>query len=130
MKFPTIILGLSSFIFSGMTFAADTPTKPEEMNSILNLNKQQKSQIIKFHAAADECMNNIDASQYQPRLFLEMVKKGKVDNATFAQQMNIQNTLHTEAARCKITYYTSVSNMLTQEQKKKLVELYQQGARD
>lgn len=127
MKFPTIILGLSTFIFSGMTLAAESPTKPEEMNSILNLNKQQKSQLIKLHATAEQCMNNIDAGKYQPRLFLEMVKKGKVDDAVFEQQMAVQNTLHTQAAHCKISYYTSISNMLTPEQKQKLVELYQQN---
>ena len=127
MKFPTIILGLSSFIFSGMTLAAESPTKPDEMNSILNLNKQQKSQLIKLHATAEQCMNNIDAGKYQPRLFLEMVKQGKVDDAVFEQQMAAQNTLHTQAARCKISYYTSISNMLTPAQKQKLVELYQKG---
>ena len=59
-----------------------------------------------------------------------MIKKGSVDNAVFEQQMMIQNTLHTQAARCKITYYTSVSKMLTAAQKQKLVELWQQGNRN
>ncbi|MGU3414493.1 hypothetical protein ACLBW0_10830 [Enterobacteriaceae bacterium C34A] len=130
MKFPTLVLGLSSFIFSGMTLAAEMPTKPEEMNSVLNLDKQQKDQLIKLHADAEVCMNNIDASKYQPRQFLEMIKKGSVDNAVFEQQMMIQNNLHTQAARCKITYYTSVSKMLTAAQKQKLVELWQQGNRN
>lgn len=129
MKFPTLVLGLTSLIFSGMTLAAEMPTKPEEMNSVLNLNKQQKDQLIKLHADADECMNNIDASKYQPRLFLEMVKKGSVDRTVFEQQMAAQNDLHTQAARCKISYYASVSKMLTPTQKQKLVELYQQGPR-
>lgn len=127
MKFTTLVLSLSSLVFSGMTLAAEMPTKPDEMNSALNLNKQQKGQLIKLHADADECMNNIDASKYQPRLFLEMIKKGSVDDAVFEQQMVIQNNLHTQAARCKINYYTSVSKMLTPTQKQKLVELWQQG---
>jgi Spy/CpxP family protein refolding chaperone len=127
MKFPTIILGLSSFIFSGMTLAAETPTQPDEMNSVLNLNKQQKDQLIKYHATAAECMNNIDASKFKPRLFLEMVKNGSVDSTVFDQQMAIQNRLHDQAALCKITYYTNVSNMLTPAQKQKLVQMYKQG---
>ena len=127
MKFPTIILGLSSFIFSGMTLAAEAPTKPEEMGGILNLNKKQEDQLIQFHATAEECFNNIDAGKYQPRLFLEMVKKGSIDNKVFDQQIAIQNKLHDQAAHCKISYYTNVSNMLTPEQKQKLVEMYQKG---
>ena len=127
MKFQTIILGLSSFVFSGMTLAAEAPTKAEEMGSFLNLNKEQKNKIIQLHATAEECFNNIDAENYRPQLFLEMVKKGKVNETVFAQQMAIQNKLHDQAAHCKITYYTSVSNMLTAEQKQKLVEMYQKG---
>ena len=127
MKLPSAILVISTLLYSGMTLAAETPTQPEEMNSALKLDKEQKSELIKFHATAEQCMNNIDSSKYQPRLFLEMVKKGSVDDAVFTQQMDIQNTLHTQAARCKITYFTSVSNMLTKEQKQKLVELYQHG---
>lgn len=127
MKFQTAILGLSALAFSGMTLAAEAPTKPEQMNSILNLNKQQKDQLITFHATAETCMNNIDAGKYQPRLFLDMVKSGKVDDVVFDQQMAIQNKLHDQAARCKINYYTSISNMLTPQQKQKLVELYQKG---
>lgn len=127
MKLNTIIIGLNSLIFSGMALAAEAPTTPEEMGDALHLNKQQKDQLIQFHASAEQCFNNIDGGKYQPHLFVEMVKKGKVDEATFTQQMAIQNKLHDQAARCKITYYTSVSNMLTAEQKQKLVEMYQKG---
>jgi Spy/CpxP family protein refolding chaperone len=127
MKLPSAILVLSTLMYSGITLAAETPTQPEEINSALKLNKEQKSQLIKYHATAEECMNNIDSSKYQPRLFLKMVKEGKFDDAVFTQQMNIQNTLHTQAARCRINYYISISNMLTKEQKEKLVELYQHG---
>ncbi|ALR75270.1 hypothetical protein [[Enterobacter] lignolyticus] len=127
MKFPTIVLGLSSFIFSGMTLAAETTMQPEAITSALNLNKEQKSELIKLHASAEQCMNNIDAGKYQPKLFLEMIKKGQVDDAVFTQQITIQNELHTQAAHCRITYYTSISNMLTKAQKQKLLEMYQKG---
>lgn len=127
MKFPTIALGLSTFIFSGMTLAAEPSTpQPETFGSVLQLDKSQKNQLIQLHASAQECMNNIDASKFQPQIFLNMVKEGKVDEPLFKQQITVQNNLHEQAARCRITYYTNVSKMLTKEQKQKLVEMYQQ----
>jgi Spy/CpxP family protein refolding chaperone len=127
MKFPTIVLGLSTFIFSGMTLAAEPVSpRPETISNVLQLDKTQKGKLIKLHATAQECMNNIDASQFDPRAFLSMVKTGKFDEALLKQQMAIQNELHTQAARCRITYYTEVSQTLTQEQKQKLVDMYQQ----
>ena len=93
-----------------------------------SLDKSQKTQLINLHADAQECMNNIDASQFNPQAFLKMVKTGNVDEKVFKQQIAIQNGLHEQAAHCRITYYTNVSKMLTQEQKKKLVEMYKQQA--
>ncbi|MEQ0188801.1 hypothetical protein ABLU83_21695 [Klebsiella sp. CN_Kp098] len=127
MKFQNIAIGLSSLIFSGMTLAAEIPSKPDEMGSTLKLTKEQREQLIKLHASAEECFNNIDAGGYQPKLFLDMVKKGKVDEKEFNQQLDLQNKLHDQAAHCKITYYTNVSNMLSAEQKQKLVEMYKKG---
>lgn len=127
MKFPTIVLGLSTFIFSGMTLAAEPiPPQPETFGSVLQLDKSQKNQLIQLHASAQECMNNIDASQFHPQAFLNMVKEGKVDEQLFKQQMAVQSNLHEQAAHCRITYHTNVSKMLTKEQKQKLVDMYQQ----
>lgn len=127
MKFPTIVLGVSAFVFSGMTLAAEPlAPKPETFGSVLTLDKSQKAQLINLHADAQECMNNIDASQFHPQAFLHMVKAGSVDEKIFKQQMAIQNALHEQAAHCRITYYTNVSKMLTREQKNKLVEMYKQ----
>ncbi|MDY0417550.1 hypothetical protein PYW49_07705 [Enterobacter sp. 170198] len=129
MKFPTIALGLSTFIFSGMTLAAEPLTpQPETFGSVLQLDKSQKTQLINLHADAQECMNNIDASQFHPQDFLKMIKSGTMDEKIFKQQMAIENGLHEQAAHCRITYYTNISKMLTQEQKNKLLEMYKQHA--
>ena len=127
MKFPTIILGLSTFIFSGMTLAAEPLSpKPDTFGSALQLDKSQKTQLINLHADAQECMNNIDASQFHPQEFLKMIKAGSVDEKLFKQQVAIENGLHEQAAHCRITYYTNVGKMLTQKQKDKLIEMYKQ----
>ena len=129
MKFPTIALGLSTFIFSGMTLAAEPLTpQPETFGSMLQLDKSQKTQLINLHADAQECMNNIDASQFHPQDFLKIIKSGTMDEKIFKQQMAIENGLHEQAAHCRITYYTNISKMLTQEQKNKLLEMYKQHA--
>lgn len=128
MKFKkSIFFGVFCLFFSGITLAAETSIPSEKMDSTLNLNKQQKSQIIRFNATAEQCMNNIDTSKYQPRLFLNMIKEGKVDETIFNQQIGVQNELHTQTARCRINYYTSISTMLTPAQKQKLLENYQRS---